>query len=90
MGALIVGDAPTRRLDAMPYGGVKDSGEGRDGVRYAIDEMTERRLLAWLCSRKRKANLSRSGHFGVTKRSRKSVADCTGSKKRFFVREKIS
>ncbi len=45
VGALIVGDAPTWRLDSMPYGGVKDSGEGREGIRYAIDEMTERRLL---------------------------------------------
>jgi acyl-CoA reductase-like NAD-dependent aldehyde dehydrogenase len=45
VGALIVGDAPTWRLDSMPYGGVKDSGEGREGVRYAIEEMTERRLL---------------------------------------------
>ncbi len=45
VGALIVGDAPTWRLDSMPYGGVKDSGEGREGVRYAIDEMTEQHLL---------------------------------------------
>jgi acyl-CoA reductase-like NAD-dependent aldehyde dehydrogenase len=45
VGALIVGDTPTWRLDSMPYGGVKDSGEGREGVRYAIEEMTERRLL---------------------------------------------
>lgn len=45
VGALIVGDAPTWRLDSMPYGGVKDSGEGREGVRYAIEELTERRLL---------------------------------------------
>jgi len=45
VGALIVGDAPTWRLDSMPYGGVKDSGEGREGVRYAMEEMTERRLL---------------------------------------------
>jgi acyl-CoA reductase-like NAD-dependent aldehyde dehydrogenase len=45
VGALIVGDAPTWRLDPMPYGGVKDSGEGREGIRYAIEEMTERRLL---------------------------------------------
>jgi acyl-CoA reductase-like NAD-dependent aldehyde dehydrogenase len=45
VGALIVGDAPTWRLDSMPYGGVKDSGEGREGVRYAIEEMTELRLL---------------------------------------------
>jgi acyl-CoA reductase-like NAD-dependent aldehyde dehydrogenase len=45
VGALIVGDAPTWRLDSMPYGGVKDSGEGREGVRYAIEAMTEPRLL---------------------------------------------
>jgi acyl-CoA reductase-like NAD-dependent aldehyde dehydrogenase len=45
VGALIVGDAPTWRLDSMPYGGVKDSGEGREGVRYAMEEMTEPRLL---------------------------------------------
>jgi acyl-CoA reductase-like NAD-dependent aldehyde dehydrogenase len=45
VGALIVGDAPTWRLDSMPYGGAKDSGEGREGVRYAIEEMTELRLL---------------------------------------------
>jgi acyl-CoA reductase-like NAD-dependent aldehyde dehydrogenase len=45
VGALIVGDAPTWRLDSMPYGGAKDSGEGREGVRYAMEEMTEPRLL---------------------------------------------
>ena len=45
VGAVIVGDAPTWRLDSMPYGGVKDSGEGREGVRYAMEEMTEPRLL---------------------------------------------
>lgn len=45
VGGLVVGDAPTFRADAMPYGGVKDSGFGREGVRYAIEEMTERRTL---------------------------------------------
>ncbi len=45
-GPLIVDGAPTWWLDSMPYGGVKDSGEGREGVRYAIDEMTEKHLLA--------------------------------------------
>jgi acyl-CoA reductase-like NAD-dependent aldehyde dehydrogenase len=45
VGALIVGDTPTWRLDPMPYGGVKDSGLGREGLRSAIDEMTEPRML---------------------------------------------
>jgi acyl-CoA reductase-like NAD-dependent aldehyde dehydrogenase len=45
VGAVIVGDTPTWRLDPMPYGGVKDSGLGREGVRWAIQEMTEPRML---------------------------------------------
>jgi acyl-CoA reductase-like NAD-dependent aldehyde dehydrogenase len=44
-GALIVNDANTFRVDHMPYGGSKASGIGREGVRYAIREMTEERLL---------------------------------------------
>ncbi len=45
VGALIVGDTPSWRLDPMPFGGVKDSGLGREGIRYAMDEMTEPRML---------------------------------------------
>jgi acyl-CoA reductase-like NAD-dependent aldehyde dehydrogenase len=45
VGALIVGDTPAWRLDPMPYGGVKESGLGREGIRSAIDEMTEPRML---------------------------------------------
>ncbi len=45
VGALIVGDTPSWRLDPMPYGGVKDSGIGREGIRSAIEEMTEPRML---------------------------------------------
>lgn len=45
VGSLIVGDVPTFRIDHMPYGGVKDSGLGREGLRYAMEEMTEPRLL---------------------------------------------
>lgn len=45
VGALIAGDMPSWRLDPMPYGGVKDSGLGREGIRSAIVEMTEERML---------------------------------------------
>ena len=45
VGGVIAGDVPTFRMDHMPYGGVKDSGMGREGLRYAIEEMTERKLL---------------------------------------------
>ncbi len=45
VGALIVGDTPNWRLDPMPYGGVKDSGLGREGIRWAIEEMTEPRMM---------------------------------------------
>jgi acyl-CoA reductase-like NAD-dependent aldehyde dehydrogenase len=45
VGGVIAGDVPTFRIDSMPYGGTKDSGTGREGVRYAIEEMTERKLL---------------------------------------------
>jgi acyl-CoA reductase-like NAD-dependent aldehyde dehydrogenase len=46
VGALIVGDSPSWRLDAMPYGGTRESGFGREGVRWAMEEMTEQKLLA--------------------------------------------
>jgi acyl-CoA reductase-like NAD-dependent aldehyde dehydrogenase len=45
VGALIVGDTPSWRLDPMPFGGVKDSGLGREGIRSAIEEMTEPRMM---------------------------------------------
>ncbi len=45
VGALIVGDTPAWRVDPMPYGGVKDSGLGREGLCWAIEEMTELRML---------------------------------------------
>src|SRR6185295_9349594 len=49
VGGVIVNDVPTYRIDHMPYGGVKDSGLGREGLRYAIEDMTELRImvLAW-------------------------------------------
>jgi glyceraldehyde-3-phosphate dehydrogenase (NADP+) len=45
VGGVIVNDVPTWRIDHMPYGGVKDSGLGREGPRYTIEEMTELKLL---------------------------------------------
>ena len=45
VGALIAGDTPSWRLDPMPYGGIKDSGQGREGIRSAMIEMTEPRML---------------------------------------------
>ncbi len=45
VGGVIIGDVPSWRVDHMPYGGVKDSGLGREGIRFAIDDMTEIRNL---------------------------------------------
>jgi len=45
VGGVIVNDVPTYRIDHMPYGGVKDSGLGREGIRWAIDDMTEIRIM---------------------------------------------
>jgi acyl-CoA reductase-like NAD-dependent aldehyde dehydrogenase len=45
VGAVVINDVPSVRLDSMPYGGVKDSGLGREGVRSAIMEMTEPRVM---------------------------------------------
>lgn len=44
-GGVVINDVPTFRADHMPYGGVKDSGLGREGAKYAIEEMTERKVL---------------------------------------------
>mgnify|MGYP000532373398 CR=1 FL=1 len=45
VGGVVIGDVPSFRVDNMPYGGVKDSGLGREGVKFAMEEMTEMRLL---------------------------------------------
>jgi acyl-CoA reductase-like NAD-dependent aldehyde dehydrogenase len=47
VGGLIVNDVPTFRVDHMPYGGVKESGFGREGLRYAIEEMSELKLVTF-------------------------------------------
>lgn len=44
-GGVVINDIPTYRIDHMPYGGVKDSGLGREGLKYAIEDMTEPRLM---------------------------------------------
>jgi glyceraldehyde-3-phosphate dehydrogenase (NADP+) len=46
-GGVIINDVPTLRIDNMPYGGVKDSGFGREGLKYAMEEMTEIRLMVF-------------------------------------------
>lgn len=46
-GGVILNDVPTFRADHMPYGGVKNSGVGREGPRYAVEEMTELKLICW-------------------------------------------
>ncbi len=48
VGGVILNDVPTYRIDHMPYGGVKDSGLGREGLRYAVEDMTEIRILVFV------------------------------------------
>jgi glyceraldehyde-3-phosphate dehydrogenase (NADP+) len=47
VGGLMINDVPTFRIDHMPYGGMKASGEGREGLRYAIEEMTALKLMTY-------------------------------------------
>lgn len=47
VGGVIINDIPTFRADHMPYGGMKESGDGREGPRYAMEEMTEAKLVVW-------------------------------------------
>jgi acyl-CoA reductase-like NAD-dependent aldehyde dehydrogenase len=47
VGGVIINDVPTYRVDQMPYGGVKESGTGREGIKYALEEMTEMKLIVW-------------------------------------------
>lgn len=47
VGGVLINDVPTYRVDHMPYGGVKESGTGREGIKYAMEEMTEMKLIIW-------------------------------------------
>jgi glyceraldehyde-3-phosphate dehydrogenase (NADP+) len=47
VGGVVINDIPTFRVDNMPYGGVKDSGFGREGIKYSLREMTEIKLLVY-------------------------------------------
>ena len=47
VGGVMINDVPTFRVDNMPYGGVKESGTGREGLKYAVEEMTEMKLVVW-------------------------------------------
>lgn len=45
VGGVVINDVPAYRIDHMPYGGVKASGLGREGLKYSIEDMTEPRLM---------------------------------------------
>ncbi|MGB3092926.1 MAG: aldehyde dehydrogenase family protein, partial [Candidatus Zixiibacteriota bacterium] len=47
VGGVIVNDVPTYRADQMPYGGVKESGMGREGLKFAIEEMTDIKMVVF-------------------------------------------
>jgi acyl-CoA reductase-like NAD-dependent aldehyde dehydrogenase len=47
VGGVMINDIPTFRVDQMPYGGVKESGTGREGIKYAVEEMTEMKLVVF-------------------------------------------
>ncbi|MGO4888412.1 aldehyde dehydrogenase family protein [Anaerobacillus sp. MEB173] len=47
VGGVMINDIPTYRVDHMPYGGIKESGLGREGLKYAIEEMTEMKLISF-------------------------------------------
>jgi glyceraldehyde-3-phosphate dehydrogenase (NADP+) len=47
VGGVVINDIPSLRVDNMPYGGVKNSGLGREGVRFAMEDMTEIKMLVW-------------------------------------------
>ena len=47
VGGFMINEVPQYRVDQMPYGGVKLSGTGREGPKYAIEEMTEPKLVCW-------------------------------------------
>ena len=47
VGGVLINDVPAFRADHMPYGGVKNSGLGRESPEYAIEEMTELKMICW-------------------------------------------
>ena len=51
VGGVMINDVSSWRMDTMPYGGVKDSGLGREGPRYAIEEMTETKIVVFNAAR---------------------------------------
>jgi acyl-CoA reductase-like NAD-dependent aldehyde dehydrogenase len=48
VGGVIINDIPTFRVDNMPYGGVKNSGIGKEGVKYSTEEMTELKFVSFV------------------------------------------
>ena len=74
VGGLIVNDAPSFRVDSMPYGGSRDSGLGREGVRYAIEEMTARKLLVMPISNRRRRSTTPCVRNGCARRASAAAA----------------
>ena len=63
VGGVIINDIPTYRVDHMPYGGVKDSGLGREGLRYAMEDMTEIRMM--VLAQPSSGSRPDASHYGV-------------------------
>jgi NAD-dependent aldehyde dehydrogenases len=47
VGGILINDIPTTRADHQPYGGVKESGLGREGIKYALEEMTDLKFISF-------------------------------------------
>ena len=57
VGGVMINNIPGFRIDSMPYGGVKDSGLGREGIKYTMEEMTEEKLIIFWKNFKNVQNL---------------------------------
>ena len=77
VGGVIADDMSTFRIDHMPYGGVKDSGMGREGLRYAIEEMTEPRILVMRLAQSPARTATTHGYSATNVAFRGEYSDAT-------------